>query len=77
MTFGFRASAELHGGAFEAVSRQVTDPKTQCKPIFGCVFNESGTKLSDPRHSRGFISVSPSKGQEREAPEGAHLTLQA
>ena len=35
------------------------------------------TKLSDPRQSRGFISVSPSKGQEHEAPEGAHLTLQA
>jgi hypothetical protein len=28
-------------------------------------------KLSDPRQSRGFILVSPSKGQKREAPEGA------
>ena len=34
-------------------------------------------KLSYPRQSRGFISVSPSKGQKLEAPEGAHLTLQA
>ena len=28
-------------------------------------------KLSYPRQSRGFISVSPSKGQKHEAPEGA------
>ena len=29
------------------------------------------TQLSYPRQSRGFISVSPSKGQKHEAPEGA------
>jgi hypothetical protein len=28
-------------------------------------------ELSYPRQSRGFISVSPSKGQKHEAPEGA------
>jgi hypothetical protein len=28
-------------------------------------------KLSHPRQSRGFIFVSPSKGQKREAPKGA------
>jgi len=32
----------------------------------------NGTRqLSYPRQSRGFISVSPSKGQKHEAPEGA------
>jgi len=28
-------------------------------------------KLSYPRQSRGFISISPSKGQKRDAPKGA------
>lgn len=40
------------------------------------LWDENLKKLSDPRQSRGFISVSPSKGQELEAPEGALLTLQ-
>jgi len=31
----------------------------------------STAQLSDPRQSRGFIYVSPSKGQKRDAPEGA------
>ena len=34
-----------------------------CEPV--------NPKLSYPRQSRGFISVSPSKGQKHEAPEGA------
>ncbi|MFA7241261.1 MAG: hypothetical protein WC091_14210, partial [Sulfuricellaceae bacterium] len=33
-------------------------------------------KLSYPRQSRGFIFVSPSKGQKREAPEGAESHTQ-
>ena len=33
-------------------------------------------ELSYPRQSRGFIFVSPSKGQKREAPEGAQSHAQ-
>jgi acetyl-CoA C-acetyltransferase len=36
----------------------------------GCILTVKA-KLSYPRQSRGFISVSPSKGQKHEAPEGA------
>jgi hypothetical protein len=39
--------------------------------IFGNPLSVLLEKLSDPRQSRGFILVSPSKGQKREAPEGA------
>ena len=60
---------------FNLLNSSYTEIKTVQNEIAGLEYSHQIARtieqLSYPRQSRGFIYVSPSKGQKRDAPEGA------